>query len=188
MKILAKNDGWKAWVGWGFFILGAMMYIIQQVWGIFRFPTSWDKYLFLLVVFGVLSAGLTSIIGAAKGPLVWIKDWALCMVSLFGVFLIFNSVGLMYDAAVGTTTYQGNYFYLLESSASAITTASGIVNIVMSCVPVAIVVFVVLMILVGDGPDDYATSVIEGALCIGFIILASYLLHLTTGLNIFKPI
>lgn len=177
---------WKSAVGWIFFILGALLYVIQQSFAVFSFPQALDRYTFLILVFGLMSAGITSIIGG-NGTWTWIKDFVISLLVMFGVFLLFNSIGLVYDASMGSNYYSGSYVTLLDAATSPISEYSAIANTVLSCVPVAIVIIGVVFVLIGDGPDEYMTVILEVVIAILLLIGSAYLFNLTLGFNIFRP-
>jgi hypothetical protein len=177
---------WKSALGWVLYALAVFLLVIQETYHWFTFPTIADKRMWILVIFLVMSAGITNILGTS-GVWPWIKGTLICFFCLLLVILLLNGGGLLYDSTMGTDLYQGQYLIVLDSMADTVTAWGAIANLILACIPIAIIIITIIFITMSEHAKEYAESIISGALCIAFYIGVAYFMNLTLGINIFMP-
>jgi hypothetical protein len=187
VKIVAKEQPvWKSALGWALYVVAVLILVVQQCYHIFSFPGTYDKLAWVLVIFAVMSAGITNILGSL-GVGDWFKRFFIAFGCIVLVCLLMSSGGLLYDSTTGSNLFEGSAFYVLNSMSENITAWGAIANIIMACIPIAIIIITIVFITMSEHAKEYAESIISGVLCIAFYIGVAYLMNLTLGINIFAP-
>lgn len=159
---------------------------LQQLYGFLPFrENTYDAVWFAGIIIFIMALGFAY---QAYSRIDQLRNFIMGFGFLFGLPMIFSAVWGSLDAEFGTDFTMGSqlnaFWFGLDILGSYATDVTLVVQTVTGLIPVGIIVIGVILIFVGDSPDEYATAIIETLLAIGVMILAQLGFGLL-GVNIF---
>jgi len=159
-------------ISWLLIFVPVILLILQQVNGLFAFRAgTYDSTIFTLICGGCMVAGY---VYQERNPRDQLKKGIISALLFIGIPLIVGGVFTLNDATNGTTLTEGTgYLFALDTIGSQITEWTVVLKFITSIIPASVVVAGIIFIYMADTPDETQTAVIETALAIGLMILAT---------------
>lgn len=148
-----------------------LVLILQQSYGFIPIVSATDGA-WVTVLCGVgISAGFALVSTSPRGAY---RNFMLAIALILGVPLVISGVAAIGDVANSTNVTEGEgVLFTLNTIGSQVADWAVITQIITGLIPAAVIVVGVIMIYMGDGPDEYMTAVIETLLVVGVLVVST---------------